>query len=99
MFNYSHLGVELYMKDSPNPSQVTGDAARPPAGFDVIVKSDFSDAELQAIHDQLVKEGKVQPRWITSLQYLPIIGRVAAHGTTNYWVREMYLYDSVTLTL
>ncbi|KAG9025556.1 hypothetical protein FRB95_010060 [Tulasnella sp. JGI-2019a] len=85
MFNFSHLGVEVFMKDYPNPSRVTGDAVRAPAGYRVHVSSKFDEKTLHAMRNQLIKEGKVQPFFITWLQYLPVVGRLAAHGTTNYW--------------
>ncbi|KAG8980532.1 hypothetical protein FRB93_009269 [Tulasnella sp. JGI-2019a] len=85
MFNFSHLGVEVFMKDHPNPSRVTGDAVRAPAGYQVLIKSKFEEKILHIMRNRLIKEGKVQPFYITCLQYLPIVGRLAAHGTTNYW--------------
>ncbi|KAG8988344.1 hypothetical protein FRB94_000892, partial [Tulasnella sp. JGI-2019a] len=85
MFNFSHLGVEIFMKDHPTPSQVAGDAVRAPSGFEVHVTSKFDAFAWKAMRDDLKKKGYVQPFYITWLQYIPVLGSMAAHGTTNYW--------------
>ncbi|KAG8842661.1 hypothetical protein FRB96_004936 [Tulasnella sp. 330] len=85
MLNFCHLGVEIYMKDSPNPCCVAGDAVRAPAGYKVHFTSKFDAATLRGMRDDLKKKGWVQPFYITWMQYLPFVGSMAAHGTTNYW--------------
>ncbi|KAG8988026.1 hypothetical protein FRB93_004309 [Tulasnella sp. JGI-2019a] len=85
LFNFSHLGVEILMKDNPTPCHMRGDAVRAPDGFAIQVKSAFSEMMIQDMRSKIVAEGYNQPAWVGWLQYLPIIGRMAAHGTTNYW--------------
>jgi len=85
LFNFSHLGVELFMKDHPNPCRVTGDAVRAPDGYDVHVRSHFGSRTIDDARRQAEAKGYVQPFYVTWLQHVPIVGRLAAHATTNYW--------------
>ncbi|KAG9014715.1 hypothetical protein FRB94_010562 [Tulasnella sp. JGI-2019a] len=84
-FNYGHLGVEISMKDSPAPCQMSGDAVKAPNGFGVQVTSKFDQATLNQMRKNAQAAGLDQPAWFGWLQYIPILGRVDAHFTTNYW--------------
>lgn len=85
-FNFSHLGVEIFMKPHPNPCLMSGDEIRYPEGFAVQIKSHFTEAESKRFRADLIDKGYVLPKWFSLLQYVPIAGRFAAHCTTNYWV-------------
>ncbi|KAG8880849.1 hypothetical protein FRB98_004702 [Tulasnella sp. 332] len=82
LFNFSHLGVEIFMKDHPNPCQVRGDQVRQ---FKIHVKSAFDESMIRKMRAKIVARGYNQLAVLGWLQYIPIIGRLAAHGTTNYW--------------
>lgn len=74
------------MKDYPDPCRVAGDAVRAPSGYDVHVRSHFGGSEVKEANRQAREKGYIRPFFGRWLQYVPIIGRLAAHATTNYWV-------------
>lgn len=88
LFNFGHLGVEIYMKSHPQPCLVRGDACRSPSGYKVYIGSSFDQETVLDMREEVVEKGWNQPTYIGWLQYIPIAGRLAAHATTNYWVRQ-----------
>ncbi|KAG8936111.1 hypothetical protein FRC03_011174 [Tulasnella sp. 419] len=88
LFNFCHLGVEVFMKTAPEPCQLQGhDRILPrPDVLQVEVKSEFSDAEIIKMRRNAELNGLTVKKVYLFLQDIPIVGRLAAHATVNYWV-------------
>jgi hypothetical protein len=90
LFNFCHIGIEIFLKSSPLVCEIQGDdrILPKPQIVSVEVKSDFSDDDIirmrqrkAILHDSLVA------KLFLAAQYLPLLGRVAAHVPVNYLVR------------
>lgn len=87
IFNFSHLGVEIFLKHGTKKIKMRGDPVKAPSGFKVQIASTFDKQVLAKMRKEVVRRKWNQPVYLTLLQAIPLLGRVFAHFTTNYWVR------------
>lgn len=85
LFGFAHLGIEIFMKSGPNKCEVKG--ANPnhavPGGLEVHIGSSFTPEQVMAQRQAAVKSGKNVKKIYLAMQAVPLLGRLAAHATTN----------------
>jgi hypothetical protein len=88
LFNFCHLGVEIFLKSNPAPCQVFGNhfPLPYPGTVAVHVKSDFSEGRIKVMGQR--NEGATFKKILLVVQDIPFIGRLAAHSPVCYWVRS-----------
>jgi hypothetical protein len=88
LFNFCHLGVEIFLKSAPYPCEMEGhDRLLPkPEIIAVEFKSDFNQEKIRAMRQEAVIHGTTVKKLFLVAQYIPFLGRLAAHATVNYWV-------------
>jgi hypothetical protein len=76
------------MKSYPLPCQIQAhDYILPkPHVVSVDVKSHFSQEEIRQMRQEAILHCLTVKKIFSAAQYIPWIGRLAAHDTVNYWV-------------
>ncbi|KAG8884671.1 hypothetical protein FRB98_002271 [Tulasnella sp. 332] len=86
LFGFAHLGVEVFMKSRPHPCEIKGThPAHIPFALDVHIGSSFTHDEVVAQREAAIKAGKTVAKIHLMMQDVPVIGRLAAHASTNYF--------------
>ncbi|KAG8948907.1 hypothetical protein FRC00_008410 [Tulasnella sp. 408] len=85
LFGFSHLGIEIFMKTGPLASNVKGNRVKAYGNFDVHITSKFTQDEIIAQRQLAERDGLTLWKVYGALQYIPLIGRLAAHATVNYY--------------
>jgi len=86
LFGFAHLGVEVFMKSRPHPCEIKGThPAMVPYQLNVHIGSAFSHDEVQAQREAAIKAGNNISKMYLLMQDIPLIGRLAAHASTNYF--------------
>jgi hypothetical protein len=95
MFNFCHVGQEIFMKTAPTPCQIQGDAL--PSGVKVLIGSHYSPTEIVQIRHSEVSAGWAISNLLVMLQDIPFIGRLVAHATVMYWVCSVFSHCETNL--
>ncbi|KAG8927417.1 hypothetical protein FRC01_007516 [Tulasnella sp. 417] len=85
LFGFSHLGIEIFMKTGPLASRVKGNQVKAYGDFEVHITSKFTQEEVSAQRRAAEREGLTLLRIYSAFQLVPIVGRLAAHATVNYY--------------
>jgi len=83
LFNFCHIGQEIFMKTAPPPCEIQGDAL--PPDVKVLIGSHYSPEQIIQSRQNALKAGWVISRVLVKLQDIPFIGRLVAHATVMYW--------------
>ncbi|KAG8908990.1 hypothetical protein FRB99_000093 [Tulasnella sp. 403] len=80
---FAHLGTEIFLKSFPRPCEVATQSVA--KGVQVRIESKFSPEEVVQQRQMGIACG-MNVKWVyLALQYIPIVGRMAAHANTNYY--------------
>lgn len=72
------------MKSRPHPCEIKGThPAHIPYALNVHIGSSFSHDEVVAQREAAIKAGKTVSKTYLMMQDVPLIGRLAAHASTN----------------
>ncbi|KIO27368.1 hypothetical protein M407DRAFT_191699 [Tulasnella calospora MUT 4182] len=85
LFGFSHLGIEIFMKSGPHASGVKGNRVKTYGNFEVHITSKFSQEEVVAQRKLAEKHKLTLLKIYSALQLIPLVGRLAAHATVNYY--------------
>ncbi|KAG8947800.1 hypothetical protein FRC04_010286 [Tulasnella sp. 424] len=85
LFGFSHLGIEIFMKSHPVASKVQGNRVKTYGNFDVHITSKFTPEEVVAQREFAERNKLTLWKVYGWLQYIPLVGRLAAHATVNYY--------------
>ncbi|KAG8908989.1 hypothetical protein FRB99_000092 [Tulasnella sp. 403] len=85
LFGFAHLGVEIFMKSYPRPCEVYGRRLNGLGDHDIHVSSKFTAEEVVRQRRAAVANGLNVKRIYLALQYIPVVGRLVAHASTNYY--------------
>ncbi|KAG8947802.1 hypothetical protein FRC04_010288 [Tulasnella sp. 424] len=85
LFGFSHLGIEIFMKSQPHASKVKGNRVQTYGDFDVHITSKFTPDEVIAQREFAERNRLTLWKVYGWLQYIPLVGRLAAHATVNYY--------------
>ena len=80
---FSHLGVEIFMKNGPHPCEVNGNKIKGHGTFKVHISSKFSPEEVMAQRKAAEEKGITVSKMYLAMQSIPMMGRLAAHASTN----------------
>jgi hypothetical protein len=85
LFGFSHLGIEIFMMSQPHASGVQGNRVKAYGNFDVRITSKFDQDEVVAQRQAAERGGLTLWKVYSALQDIPLVGRLAAHATVNYY--------------